>query len=196
VKRERDRFIIRKNHVQALWALVIVAFMVPVSALLFVVGLRIGRPEVAWALVIFGVFATLAMLASAVALVRTLLAPWRMVLERGGFKLYAPSFDLDVPWEQVASIGVDKVLNRPGCVLLFSDAEVVAERAIFYPERARRDAVANAPEFLARMGESYENMGFHLGLPRRLLELGPEELAEVLTQACTGALWQEGRTRS
>jgi hypothetical protein len=51
--------------------------------------------------------------------------------------------------------------------------------------------VTDAETMLARMKESYEKLGYHLGIPGRLLEKGPEELAEFLTKARTGQLWQE-----
>jgi hypothetical protein len=32
-------------------------------------------------------------------------------------------------------------------------------------------------------------LGYHLGIPGRILELGPAELASLLSRARTGALW-------
>jgi hypothetical protein len=196
VIRDGDAFIIRKNRKLAIGSLIIVAFMVPVSIWLLVAGLRLGRPEVAWAVVIFGIFGTFAFLASAVAIVRTLISPWRLVLERTGLTFYAPAFDLDVPWEQIVGIAVDEVYSRPGCVLVFDDVEAVIQRATFHPGRANRDAVGNATEMRQRMVHNYETMGYHLGIPRRLLELGPEALASTLAQARTGELWREGGKQS
>jgi hypothetical protein len=40
------------------------------------------------------------------------------------------------------------------------------------------------------LAENYAGLGYHLGIPGRILEMGPVELAEMLSRARTGVLWE------
>ena len=50
----------------------------------------------------------------------------------------------------------------------------------------------NDPETMqARMEANFEAAGYHLAIPGRILEAGPDELAQLLARGRTGQLWQE-----
>ena len=40
------------------------------------------------------------------------------------------------------------------------------------------------------MEENFDLWGYHFGIPGRILEMGPEELAGLLARARTGKLWK------
>ncbi|MGD2206598.1 MAG: hypothetical protein PVH17_07455 [Anaerolineae bacterium] len=94
----------------------------------------------------------------------------------------------------MVGIAVSEVNFRLGCVLVFDDPSALAQAAEFSVRSTHPNIVADADGMLKRMQENYDKLGYHLGIPGRILEKGPEELAEFLTQARTGELWaQEGR---
>jgi hypothetical protein len=183
--------IVNKNRTRAIWSLVIIVFFVPISAWLVVLGLHPGRPDVSWSLVMFGLLGVVAFGGSAVLIVRTMRAPWHLEVNPSYLALYTPTYDLEVPWDHIAGIAVDEVSRRPGCVLIFEDVPALVQRARFHGRASRPDAVTNARTMQARMEENLNTLGYHLGIPGRILELGPEELAELLARACTGGLWAE-----
>lgn len=184
---------IGKNRKRAFWSMVIILFMVPVSVMLIILGLQPGRPDVAWSLVLFGVVGVLAFVGSAIAIVRTMRAPWHLALSPTHLALYTANYDFKVPWDQINGIAVDEVNRKPGCALIFSDVEAVVKGAEFHVQTSRRDAVTDAATMQARMEESLAAVGYHLGIPGRLLETGPNELAELLVKARTGRLWEGGQ---
>lgn len=190
--RNGDSVIVRKNRKRALWSLVIVSFMIPVSAWLFYAGLQPHRPDVAWALVLFGVIGVSAFALSAAAIIRTMRSPWNLGLSPSHLTLRTPAYELRVPWQRVAAIAVDVVNRRPGCVLVFDDVADVSRRATFHALASQRDAVTDSAEMRARLEENYLLGGYHLGIPGRMLEAGPDELAELLVKARTGELWEGG----
>jgi hypothetical protein len=181
--------IVHKNRRRAFWALVIIVFFVPTSAWLVYLGLQPGRPDVSWSLVMFGALGIVTFSGSAVLIIRTMRAPWRLELKPEYLALYTPTYDLEVPWNSIAGIAVDEVSRRLGCVLIFGDAAIVAQRARFHHRSARPDAISDAGTMQARMEENFEQLGYHLAIPGRILEMGPEELAGLLAQGCTGDLW-------
>lgn len=188
---DKNALIVHKNRKRAFWALVIVAFFVPISGWLLYMGLQPGRPDVSWLLILFGGLGLFAFSASAYMILRTVLAPWRLELTPDHFGLYTPAYDLEVPWARIAGIGVDEVNRRDGCVLLFDDVAATAGRARFRRSVNHPDAIHTAEMMCARMEENYQVWGYHLALPGRILELGPEELAALLTRGRTGELWRQ-----
>lgn len=188
---QREQIIIHKNRKRAIWSLAIVIFMVPVSALLVLLGLQPGRPEVAWALVLFGTLGIVAFTVSAIRIIHTMRSPWRLEVVPRCLRLYTPTYDLDIPWDCIAGIAVDEVNGKPGCVLVVEDPAIVAQRATFHQGSKRRDAVADATTMQARMEETFDSNGFHLAFPGRILELSPDELAELLAKARQGVLWRD-----
>ena len=188
---DKETITVRKNWKRALGALAIVLFMVPVSAWILYLGLQPGRPDVAWALLIFGVVGLVAFSASAVAVLRLMRSPWNLALTPPHLILNTPTYDLTVPWQNIAGIAVDKVNRRPGCVLVLEDLGSTVRGAIFHGGWHRREAVTDAATMQARMEESFDRWGYHLALPGRILELGPEALAKLLAQGRQGALWQQ-----
>jgi hypothetical protein len=182
--------ILRKNRKRALGALLIIIFFVPISAWLVYMGLQPGRPDVSWALVLFGVLGVVSFTASGVAVIRTMRAPWRVELAPAGLALYTPAYDLELPWAQIAGIAVDVVNRRKQCALVLEDLSVV-EGAHFHSRARRPDAVDSAQVMRSRMKANFQESGYHLIIPGRILETGAEELADLLTQARTGTLWTE-----
>ncbi len=65
----------------------------------------------------------------------------------------------------------------------------VVECARFHGKASLPDAVTNAKTMQCRMEENLDTRGFHLAMPGRILETGPEELAELLARARMGELW-------
>lgn len=185
-----DPIILRKNRKRAAGALLIIVFFVPISGWLVYMGLQPGRPDVSWALVFFGALGVVSFLVSGVAVIRTMLAPWRLELAPSGLGLYTPAYDLELPWDQIAGIAVDVVKQRMRCGLVLEDLGVV-ERVRFHAQARRPDAVTNAQTMRARMEENFRELGYHLIVPDRILETGAEELAELLTQARSGVLWEK-----
>jgi hypothetical protein len=192
VTHNREPITIRKNRKRAFWSLVIILFMVPISILLTILGLQPGRPDVAWSLVLFGVVGVLAFVGSAIAIIRTMRAPWHLALSPAHLTLYTANYDLRVPWDQITGIAVDEVNGKPGCALIFGDVDEVVKGAEFHVQTSRRDAVTDAATMMARMEDNVAAVGYHLGIPGRLLEKAPEEMAELLVRARTGGLWEEG----
>lgn len=189
----KEPIIVRKNRRRAFWALVIVLFFVPISGLLVYLGAQPGREDISWAIVAFGALGIVAFGWGAILIVRTMRAPWRLELNRAGLVLYTPAYDLEAPWDSVAGIGVDSVGRKPGCVLVFEDAAAVAQRARFHGRPAGGGAVTDAGTMKARMEQNFEDVGYHLGIPGRILEMNAEDLAGLLARARTGELWEEGR---
>jgi hypothetical protein len=192
VTQSMEPIIVRKNRQRAFWSLVIVLFCIPVSGWLVIIGLRPGRPDVSWALVAIGLVGLVAFGVSAVRVLRTMRAPWRLELTPSHLTLFTPTYDLEVPWDLIAGIAVDEVNRRPGCVLVFEDAASVASRATFHQaQTGRPDAVTDVQIMQARMEENFDRTGYHLAIPGRILEMGPDELAGILVKARTGELWQK-----
>lgn len=188
--RDGDTIIVEKNRRWAFWALVIVGFMILVSSVLLVAGF-LASSGILWAPVWLGIVGLLGFGASAVAIIRTMRSPWHLAVSPTHLRLHTPTYLLQVPWENVAGIAVAQVNWRDGCALVFEDPAGVAESARFLARSSRPDVVTDAATMLARMEDCYANLGYHLGIPRRILEKGPEELAELLSQARTGRLWAE-----
>lgn len=190
MKREGDAIIIEKNRQRAFWALVIVGFMALVSVALLLAGL-LNRSGILWTPVWLGGVGLIGFGASAAGVIRTMRSPWHLAVTPTHLKLHTPAYSLDVPWQNVAGIAVAEVNWRLGCALLFEDAAAVAQSATFLYRSNRPDLVTDATTMLARMTENCDRLGYHLGIPGRILEKGPEDLAELLTQARTGRLWQQ-----
>jgi hypothetical protein len=183
VTHSRESIIVEKNRKRALASLIIVVFFVPISAWLVFWGVQPGRPDVSWALALFGSMGVLAFCASAVLVIRTMRAPWRLEVNPAQLALYTPTYDLKMPWEQIAGIAVDEVNRRLCCVLIFEDVASIALGAEFHSSSSRPDAVTDTGTMQARMEESFDLCGYHLAIPSRILEMGPEELAELLAKA-------------
>lgn len=190
-----EPIIVHKNRRRALWSLIIIVFFVPISAWLVFLGLQPGRPDISWSMILFGVLGVATFGWSAILIVRTMRAPWRIEVAPERFVLHAPTYDLKVLWDQIAGIAVGEVNRRDGCILVFEDVASVARTATFRLNSKRPDAVTNVATMQARMEENMRLWGYHLGIPGRMLEMGPEELAELLTKARTGKLWQEEQQR-
>jgi hypothetical protein len=184
-----EPIIVRKNRQRAFWSLVIVLFCIPVSGWLVIIGLRPGRPDVSWALVAIGLVGLVAFGVSAVRVLRTMRAPWRLELTPSHLTLFTPTYDLEVPWDLIAGIAMAEANRKPACVLLVEDVAAVASRATFHGRAKRIDAVTDAQTMQARMEENFDLTGYHLAIPGRILEMGPDELARTLVEARTGQLW-------
>jgi hypothetical protein len=195
VQEIKEPIIVQKNRKRAFWALVIVLFFVPISGLLVFLGTQPGRKDISWVIVTFGVLGIVAFTWGAIMIVRTMRAPWHLELTRAGLVLYTPGYDLEVPWDDIAGIGVDSIGRKAGCVLVFEDAAAVAQRARFHGADASRGAVANAGMMQARMAQNFKELGYHLGVPGRILEIDAEQMAELLARARTGKLWEEEALR-
>jgi hypothetical protein len=190
VTHNAEHIIVHKNRKRAIAALAIVAFFIPISVWFMFLGLQPGRPDVSWVMVLFGAVGLVAFAASAVSTIRTMRAPWHLALTPGCLTLYTSAYDLPVPWERVVGIAVDDVNRKPGCILIFDDVAAIARGATFHGSPAQEVAITDAAAMRARMQENYDELGYHLGIPGRLLEKGPEELAELLAKARTGQLWE------
>lgn len=188
---ETDLILVHKNRKRALGALAIILFMAPVSAWLLFLGLQPGRPDVGWSMVLFGALGLVVFLGSAALIIGILRAPWRLELTPVHLVLYTPTYDLNVPWGQIAGIAVDAVNRRTGCTLVFEETAEIVQGATFHHRAKRPDAVTDRATMRARMEENMVHWGYHLAIPGRILELGPEELAGLLTRARTGVLWRE-----
>ncbi len=165
--------------------------MALVSLVLLLTGLLGGKSGILWMPVWLGLVGLLGFGGSAALVMQTMRAPWHLAVDRTHLTLHTPTYRLQMPWDNVAGIAVDEVNFRLGCVLIFEDPAAVAEGARFLARSKRPDVVTDAGTMLARMQDSYDKLGYHLGIPGRILEKGPEELAELLTKACTGQLWEE-----
>lgn len=193
VKRDQDTIVVEKNRQRAFGALVIVGFMALVSLVLLITGLVGSQAGILWMPVWLGMLGLLGFGGSAALVVQTMRAPWHLAASPENLKIHTRTYLLTVPWERVEGIGVDVVNRRLGCVLAFDDPAAVSEGVRFLARSDSPDIVTDAATMLDRMEKTYETLGYHLGIPGRILETGPEELAELLTQARTGQLWkQEG----
>ena len=183
-------FTVRKNRAWGWWALAMIGLGLPVSAWFVYLGLRSSRAGLGWMLMAFGLLGLAAFATYGWMVIRTLRSPWHLAVSPSHLTLSTPAYDLRVPWDRVVGIAVDEVDRRLGCVLVFDDASAVAEGATFRRAPAPPGAVTNAARMRARMEESFRQQGYHLGIPGRILELGPEALAALLARARTGELWQ------
>ncbi len=175
--------IVEKNRKRGVAALSIVIFFVPISAWLVYWGLQPGRRDISWALVLFGFLGVLAFCASGVLVIRTLRAPWRLEINPAHLTLYTPTYDLRVSWEQIVGIAVDEVNQRLCCALLFDNVASIVQGAEFHANSKHPDAVTGPGTMQARMEENFHLYGYHLAIPSRILEIGPEKLAELLAEA-------------
>jgi len=189
MRRNGDTFIIEKNRQRATWALAIVAFMAVVSLVLVVTGF-FGADEVLWTPVWLGAVGLIGFGASAALIVQTMRSPWHLAVNRQDLRLHTPMYVLDVPWQQIVGIGVDEVNFREGVVLVFADPAEVVKGVRFTMRSNRPDMISDPQTMLKRMEDNYGSLGYHLGIPGRILEMGPQELAEFLTRARTGDLWK------
>lgn len=194
MRREGQTIVVEKNRQRATWALVIIVFMCLVSLVLILAGV-LGQSEVLWTPIWLGTVGLLGFGASAALVISTLRSPWHLAVDPAGLRLRTQSYLLEVPWENVAGIGVDEVNFREGCVLLFEDPAAAAKSTRFLARSTRPDIITNMEAMLARMEENHHTLGYHLGIPGRILEMGPEELARLLAQARTGELWQGHEAR-
>jgi hypothetical protein len=192
---DKETIIVRKNRQRAFWALIIVVFMTGVSLVLLITGLLADSTGILWTPVMMGVVGLVSFGAAAIAVLRTIRSPWHLAISPSHLTLYTPTYLLEVPWEDIASIAVDEVNYRLGCSLVFEDVASVVERARFHARSSRPDVVSDATTMLARMRQNHRELGYHLGIPGRILELGPEALAELLTEARQGTIWQGGETQ-
>jgi hypothetical protein len=186
-----ETIVVRNNRLWAWWALAMITAGLFFSGWLLSIGLRPGRAGLSSMTGIMGILGLIAFSFCGWAAVRTLRAPWRLELSRARLTFFTRAYDLSVPWERVSGIAVTEVDRRPGCALVFDDVAAVVEGARFHPARAAQGAVASAPQMRERMEGSFRRAGYHLGIPARVLELGPEPLARLLARARTGELWQE-----
>jgi len=186
-----ETIIVQKNRRRAFWALIIVIFFIPVSGILVYLGARPGREDIGWAIVAFGLLGLVTFSWSAIMIVRTMRSPWHLEVNPAGLVLYTPGYDLEAPWDSVAGIAVDRVGRKPGCVLIFEDATAVVQRTRFHGNGTGRGAVTNASMMQAQMEVNFERLGYHLGIPGRILEMDAGELAGFLARARTGELWGE-----
>lgn len=188
---DREPIVVGKNRKRAFWALILVGFMLLVSLVLLATGL-LGSSGILWTLVWLGLAGAIGFGGSAALIVRTMRSPWHLAVNPTHLRLHTPTYLIEVPWDNVAGIAVDEVNWRDGCTLVFEDPASVAESARFLARSTRPDIVTDSATMLARMQDCYGDLGYHLGIPGRLLEKGPEELASFLSEARTGQLWKEG----
>lgn len=188
VKSEEDVIVVEKNRRRAIWALVIIVFMSLVSLALLGAGL-LGGEGILWTPIALGTVGLLGFGVAAWMIVSTMRARWHLAVSRSGFRLHTPAYLLDVPWENVAGIATNEVNFREGCVLLFEDPAAVAQTARFLVRSNHPEVIATPDAMQARFEENMDKLGYHLGIPGRILELGPDELASLLSRARSGALW-------
>jgi hypothetical protein len=185
--------VIRMNRRWAWWTLGMAVLGVVSSAWLMYTGLRPGRPDpgTGWLLAATSLVGVVAFAYAGWVAVRTIHSPYRLELSPSHLAFFTPAYDLRVPWERVAGIALADVDRRIGCALVFDDVAAVAEGAAFHSASAPKGAVRSAARMQERMEGCFRDTGYHLGIPHRILERGPEALAKLLTQARTGELWQE-----
>lgn len=189
LKHEGDVIVVEKNRQRAFWALAIISFMILVSITLVLAG-TLGREEVLWTPIWLGIVGLLGFGVSAALVIQTIRSPWHLAVSPTSLKVRTQTYVLEISWAQIAGIAVDAVNFRDGCVLLFEEPAAVAGEARFLARSNRPDIITDQETMLARMKDNYENLGYHFGIPGRILELGPEELAEFLVKARMGLLWQ------
>ncbi len=190
MKRIGETISVGKNWMWGTWVLAMTAIGLAASGWFLYRGLAPGRGGVDWTPVLLGLIGLIAFSGYALLIVRTLRAPWHLELNPDRLVLQAPNYVLQVPWEQVAGIAVGQVDGHAGCVLAFDDPEAVAQAATFRRGRVPAGSITGAKRMQVRMEENLRRHGYHFGIPGRILELGPEALARLLTQARTGELWQ------
>ena len=188
VKSEGDVIVVEKNRRRAFGALAIIVFMSLVSLALLGAGL-LGGEGILWTPIALGTVGLLGFGVAAWMIVSTMRARWHLAVSRAGFRLHTPAYLLDVPWENVAGIATNEVNFREGCVLLFEDPAAVAQTARFLVRSNHPEVIASPAAMQARFEENMDRLGYHLGIPGRILELGPDELASLLSRARSGALW-------
>ncbi|MDD3828419.1 MAG: hypothetical protein PHY79_20850 [Anaerolineae bacterium] len=188
MKQEGDVIVVEKNRRRAIWALAIIVFMSLVSLALLGAGL-LGGDGILWTPIALGTVGLLGFGVAAWMIVSTMRARWHLAVSRSGFRLHTPAYLLDVPWENVAGIATNEVNFREGCVLLFEDPAAVAQTARFLVRSNHPEVIASPDAMQARFEENMDKLGYHLGIPGRILELGPDELASLLSRARSGALW-------
>lgn len=186
-----ETIVVQKNQRRAFWALFIVLVFVPVSGVLVYLGSRPGREDIGWAIIAFGLVGFAAFSWSAVMIVRTMRSSWRLEVNPAALVLYTPGYDLEAPWDSVVGIAVDRVSRKPGCVLIFEDVEAVTQRTRFHTAAAGRGAVTDVGMMRAQMEANFQQLGYHLGIPGRILEMDAGHLAGFLAQARTGELWRK-----
>lgn len=191
MQRDGNTLIVGKNRQRAFWALVIVAFMILVSLVLILAGV-LSRDDILWAPIWLGTVGLLGFGASVVPIVQTLRSPWHLAVNPGGLRLRTQTYVMEVPWDNVAGIGVDEVNAREGCVLVFEEPSAVAAGTRFLVRTKQPIVITDREAMLARMQENYRVLGYHLGIPGRILEMGPQELAQFLANARAGLLWEDG----
>jgi hypothetical protein len=184
----KQTIVVEKNRQRAFWALAICGFVCLVSAALVVTGL-LQKPSILWPLVTLGTVGLIGFGFGGWLVINTMRSPWNLALDSRLLKLRTQTYTISVPWENIAGIGVAEVNYRDGCVVVFEDAEAVAEAAQFHARSNRATIVTDSDSMLARMDANFDNLGYHLGIPGRMLEKGPEELAGLLTAARNGELW-------
>lgn len=184
-----DVIVVGKNRKRAFWALIIIGFMTMVSIVLMLAGIM-GSREIRWGPVWLGTVGLLGFGVSAVLVIRTMRSPWHLAVSPDSLQIRTQTYVLEVPWEQIAGIAVDEVNFRDGCTLLFEDPAAVVAQARFLVRSNHPDVVTDRETMLARMRQNYRALGYHFGIPGRILELGPEELAQFLAKARTGSLWE------
>ncbi|MGC9333443.1 MAG: hypothetical protein ACP5JJ_04795 [Anaerolineae bacterium] len=184
-----DVIVVGKNRKRAFWALLIVGFMTLVSIALLLAGIM-GGQEIRWGPIWLGTIGLLGFGVSAALVIRTMRSPWHLAVSPGSLQIHTQAYVLEIPWKQIAGIAVDEVNFRDGCVLLFEDPAAVVAEARFLVRSNHPDVVTDQETMLARMAENYRDLGYHFGIPGRILELGPEELAQFLAKARTGSLWE------
>jgi hypothetical protein len=189
LRHEGEVIIVEKNRQRAFWALAIIGFMILVSVVLILAG-ALGGGKVLWTPIWLGAVGLLGFGVSAGLVIQTMRSPWHLAVSPASLKIRTQAYVLEIPWTQVAGIAVDEVNFRDGCVLLFEDPAAVAGEARFLVRSNRPDVVTDQETMLARMRENYEKLGYHFGIPGRILELDPEDLAQFLVKARTGLLWQ------
>jgi hypothetical protein len=160
-----------------------------VSITLVLAG-ALGREEVLWTPIWLGIVGLLGFGLSAALVIQTMRSPWHLAVSPDCLKIRTQTYVLEIPWVEIAGIAVDEVNFRDGCVLLFEEPATVAGEARFLARSSRPDIVTDQETMLARMRDNYDNLGYHFGIPGRILELGPEELAQFLVKARKGLLWQ------
>ncbi len=193
MKRTGETIAIGKNWLWATWVLAMIALGLVASGWFLYLGLVPDRSGHGLTMVLFGLLGLAAFSGFALMILRTLRAPWHLELNPLRLLLHAPNYVLEVPWERVAGIAVGQVDGREGCVLAFDNPVAVAQAATFPRGRVPLGAVTGPKRMQSRMEDNLRRHGYHLGIPGRVLELAPEALARLLTQARTGELWQEGK---
>jgi hypothetical protein len=180
--------VVEKNRQRALWALVILGFVFLVSAALLVTGL-LNKQGILWPVVGLGAVGAIGFGISGLRVIGTMRSPWNLTLDPIHLTLRTQTYTINVPWENIASIGVADVNRRQGCVLVFEDVEKAVNGTQFHARSNRADIITDADAMLDRMEDNIEHLGYHLGIPGRMLEKGAEELAELLTNGRIGKLW-------